>query len=311
MRAYKTAPQLEKDIPYTCKLSWLQLMRPLTWSGTISPILAGSLLAGSENALHYEKTGLLVIAALLIQSGANLFNDYFDFRHGQDNERWHKVQGSSTNRYPCHHQVPAAGAILMAAAVLLGGRLAFLTGWWVAVVGILGILAGISYSAGRRSLASRGLGEWTAGLFLGMVTTLLGYSVQTGTITVEAVLTGIVFALLISSMVLTNNIRDIKKDEGFRRTIAMKLGHRNAIRLLKGLLFSAYLLVIILVTFSFVPVGVLVVLLAFPLAIRIPRSFGAQQEEAQLAMKRAALHHWAFGMLFILGMVIGSPQVLQ
>src|SRR5699024_12453242 len=68
--------------------SWFQLVRPMTWTGTLSPIIAGSLYAGQLH--HFDLTGfiLVMLAALFIQSSANMLNDYFDFRNGQDKERW-------------------------------------------------------------------------------------------------------------------------------------------------------------------------------------------------------------------------------
>ncbi|MFG6115627.1 prenyltransferase [Halobacillus sp. MO56] len=277
----------------------------MTWSGTISPVLAGSLLAAKEEVFRYELMVLLLIAALFVQSGVNMFNDYFDFQNGQDKERWCKAQTASLSNYPFHHHVPYVATGLIATAALLGLWLAVLVGWWVAFVGLFGITAGIAYSAGRHSLASHGLGEATAALFLGIATTLLGYSVQTQRINLPVIFVGLIFALLISSMVLTNNIRDIEKDVGFRRTLAMRLGRRNAIWLLKLLLGGAYVGAIILAGTAVVPMEVLVVLAALPIAIRIPRSFHGKRQEEQLVMKQAAWHHWAFGLLFGMGVFMG------
>ncbi|WP_085507067.1 1,4-dihydroxy-2-naphthoate octaprenyltransferase [Thalassobacillus devorans] len=301
MQAYKKETGITL---YICKLSWVQLMRPMTWSGTISPIMAGALMAAKGGEFRWEVLVILLAAALLVQSGANMFNDYFDFKRGQDKERWGVWQKSIPRKHLFHHEIPYMAAGLMASAAFLGVWLAVIAGWWVIVVGLIGICTGIGYSAGRRSLASLGLGEVTAGLFLGFVTTMLSYGVQTQMISIASVFVGLVFSMLISSMVLTNNIRDIKKDTGFRKTLAMRIGRRNAIRLLAVLLIGAYLVVMALRIFSIVGSGVLLVSIAFPLVIRILRSFRMSGREEQLAMKRAAIHHWVFGMLFVLGLLM-------
>ncbi|MFC3040624.1 prenyltransferase [Virgibacillus xinjiangensis] len=292
---------------YSCKLTWLQLARPITLSGTISPILAGTGLAALDGRLRYDLLFVLLVAAILVQTSANMFNDYFDFRNGQDKEKWQLEEAKASSRLPVHHQVPYIASSLIGVAMILGLWISSQAGWWIAVVGSIGIAAGIAYSAGRHSLAALGLGEVTAGLFLGMTVTLLSYSVQTQAINWTIMMIALLYAMLISTMILTNNLRDIQKDKGYRRTLAMRLGRRQAEGLLTVLLFSCYLLVLALVIVEAVPAGTLFVLLAIPIAIRLRWSFRESSTEAEekMAMKWAGRHHWVFGLLFAAGILTG------
>jgi len=89
------------------------------------------------------------------------------------------------------------------------------------------MITGIKYSAGKHSLATLGLGEVVVFLFLGVVVTTLAFFVQTNIVLHYVIALSCIFGLLIATMILTNNIRDIKKDTGHRITIAVLLGVRG------------------------------------------------------------------------------------
>ncbi|GFZ89954.1 hypothetical protein GCM10010978_31370 [Compostibacillus humi] len=56
---------------FVSKLSWLQIVRPLTFSGTISPILAGTGLASLHGEVRLDLLIVLIAAALCVQISAN------------------------------------------------------------------------------------------------------------------------------------------------------------------------------------------------------------------------------------------------
>ncbi|WP_373894845.1 1,4-dihydroxy-2-naphthoate octaprenyltransferase [Virgibacillus natechei] len=291
---------------YAYRFSWLQLMRPMTFSATISPVLAGTALAAFEGPIRFDILIVLLIAALFIQASANMLNDYYDFSNGQDQEKW-MAADNITGSKPLHHKIPFVAWSIIGIAVILGAWISIQTTWWIAFIGTIGILVGFAYSAGQRSLASLGLGELVAALFLGFVTTGLGYIVQGHAINTPVLMIAFLFALLISTMILTNNIRDLKKDQGYRNTLAMRLGRRNGIRLLTALLTTAYLWMIILILFQIVSWMTIITMLAIPIAYRLRWSFreSTTREDEISAMKWAGRHHWAFGLLFVLGMALG------
>jgi 1,4-dihydroxy-2-naphthoate polyprenyltransferase len=300
-----TTKQKSKHFSY--RFSWLHLMRPLILSGTISPILVGTGIAASVGSIRYDIFFALLVAAILVQSSANLFNDYFDFKHGQDQEKWAESYGREHHR-PMHSDIPYIAVSMIMVAVLLGAWISSEASWMIALVGTISIIAGILYSAGKHSFASLGLGELVAAVFLGMVTTILGYVVQGHTIDLPILLVALTFALLISVMILTNNIRDLQKDQGFRYTLPMRLKKKNAVRLLTVILWSMYSWVVVLIFYQIVPITALLVFVAVPIARKLRASFQSTATRADeiAAMGIAAKHHWVFGLLFAVGIWLGN-----
>ncbi|MGM8364833.1 prenyltransferase [Virgibacillus sp. W0181] len=289
---------------YTYRASWFQLIRPLTLTGTISPALVGTALAAQKGNLHVSYFIAILVAMLLIQMAVNICNDYFDFKNGQDCEKW--TEGKVGAHTPEYHQLPIVAGGMLGIAAIIGIWLVVQSEWWILIVGVLGMLFGVGYSAGKRSLSSIGLGELVAAIFLGLAATILPYVVQGNTVDGTIVFPAILFALLISSMILTNNIRDIEKDTGFRRTIAIILGRKWAIRLLSGILLSIYVWLIILLFIGILPWISVLSILALPLAIKLRWSLrkGANQQEKKIVMKWVAYHHSAFGLMLALSLFL-------
>ncbi len=290
---------------YYYRSSWFQLIRPMTLTGTLTPVLVGTGIAASKGPIQFDVFFALLFAALLIQSATNLFNDYYDFRNGQDQDKW--TLNPSDAHGPSHAVVPYAAGLMLVIAIIIGAWIAFTSSLWVILAGILGITFGYFYSAGPRPLCSIGLGETVAFIFLGPVITVLGYSVQGHTVDIQIAAISLPFAMLIASMILTNNIRDLEKDSTFRKTLPAILGRARAINILVALLSIAYLTVLGLILYNVIAWQSLVVLLALPLALRLRWALrsGAKRSEEIKGMKWAAWHHWAFGLLFSCGVWIG------
>ncbi|HLQ94955.1 MAG TPA: prenyltransferase [Pseudogracilibacillus sp.] len=287
--------------------SWFQLLRPMTWTGTLSPITAGTIYALLYSSFDVSGFVILMLAALMVQSSANMLNDYFDFKNGQDKERWTYHNDKQKFR-PVFHQIPYVAATTFAIAILLGIWIGSQYGWWMFILGLVGILAASFYSAGKKSLAAIGLGETVAAVFLGFVPFMLGYAVQGAPMTPLAFIVAMPYVILISSMILTNNIRDIHKDAGFRKTVPMRTGRKSAVFVLRSLIAGAYIIVVGLVAFHILSWFVLVVFAALPKGIQLWRAVSdtAGAEQLALSMKYAALHHWHFGLLYIFGMLLTS-----
>src|SRR5699024_10768082 len=175
---------------------------------------------------------------------------------------------------------------------------------WVVLSVILVILACIIYCVVNIAFYLVVMGECIAGINLGRVINILVYLVQTQTIDSTVIIVSSLFSMLIASMILKNNIRDLKKDIEFRKTLAYRLGCKKAVRLLMTILILPYLTMVVLLACQVLHLPSLMSLLALPFAIRLIWSFriSASRQEEIGGMKWAAKHHWAFGILFAISL---------
>lgn len=169
-----------------------------------------------------------------------MLNDYFDFLNGQDYEKWLLIDENHELTRIKLTDIPKVACLLTGIASITGIWLALQTNLWIIPIGIMSIAAGIKYSAGKRSFAAIALGEVTAFVCLGIIVTTVAYFIQTNHLTLNILLVSIVFGLLIVTMILTNNIYDIVKDEPHRITLAILLGKKHALYLLVVIMILLY-----------------------------------------------------------------------
>jgi len=65
---------------------WWQLTRPHTLTAAFAPVLLGTALAIETSGIHWGLFLAMLIASLLIQAATNMFNEYYDYVRGLDNE---------------------------------------------------------------------------------------------------------------------------------------------------------------------------------------------------------------------------------
>ncbi len=101
-------------------------------------------------------------------------------------------------------------------------------------------------------------------------------------------------------MVFTNNIRNIKKDMNFRKTVAIRLGRKKAIQALTILLVIDYMFLLFLIISSSIPVTAIIAWIAFPIAVKLRWSLrkDAPRTDELSSMGWASKHHWAIGITF-------------
>src|SRR5476651_2646803 len=63
---------------------WVLAIRPKTLPAAIAPVVIGTAMAFGDGLFHAPSAIMALLAALCIQIGTNLANDYFDFKKGAD-----------------------------------------------------------------------------------------------------------------------------------------------------------------------------------------------------------------------------------
>jgi 1,4-dihydroxy-2-naphthoate octaprenyltransferase len=106
-----------------------------------------------------------------------------------------------------------------------GGYLIWRAGLPLAVIGALSILFGILYTAGPYPLGYVGLGEIFVIFFFGPVAVGGTYYVQTLTISMPVVVSGLAPGLFSVAILTVNNLRDVKSDHlAGKKTLAVRFG---------------------------------------------------------------------------------------
>jgi 1,4-dihydroxy-2-naphthoate octaprenyltransferase len=221
--------------------AWLLAARPRTLPAAVVPVVVGTAVAMRTGQARPGLALIALAAALLLQIGTNLINDWGDFRRGADGpDRLGPIRVTQAGLLS-PGQVAAAGAGAFAIAAVLGLLLAAEAGWPVIVVGLAAIGAGVAYTAGPWPLAYHGLGELFVLVFFGPVAVCGTELVQTGGVSALAVGASIPVGCLATAILLVNNVRDVDGDRvAAKRTLAVRFGRPAGRALYATMLGAAF-----------------------------------------------------------------------
>jgi len=219
---------------------WLLAIRPRTLPAAVAPVVVGTALAGTHGVARPLPALAALLGALLIQVATNLANDYFDFVRGADNEeRLGPVRVTQAGLLS-PRAVRAGTAATLGGAFLVGIYLVAVGGWPIVVIGLAALLCAVIYTGGPFPLAYHGLGDVFVFLFFGPVAVGGTYWVQAGAWSWEFVTAGAALGLLITAILVVNNLRDREGDARVgKRTLAVRLGVRMTRGQYVGLLVVA------------------------------------------------------------------------
>jgi 1,4-dihydroxy-2-naphthoate octaprenyltransferase len=189
------------------------------------PVVIGTAMAFSDGVWHWPSALAALLGAALIQVGTNLANDYFDYQHGVDAGG---RQGPASSLQTGALSPMQVKWFFIAAFSLAGLVAVYLTaraGWPVLLIGVVSIISGIIYSAGKKSLASLGLGDLFVLLFFGPVACVGTYYVQSFEWNLAVIVAGLAPGFFSTAIIVVNNLRDIDTDKrAGRRTVAIRFG---------------------------------------------------------------------------------------
>ncbi|MEH7437646.1 1,4-dihydroxy-2-naphthoate polyprenyltransferase [Neobacillus drentensis] len=287
---------------------WWQMTRPHTLTAAFVPVLLGTALALKLGNIHFGLFLAMLIASLLIQAATNMFNEYFDFKRGLDNEHSVGIGGSIVRDGIKPKTVMQIALSLYGIALLLGVYICLNSSWWLAAVGLICMAVGYLYSGGPLPIAYTPFGELFSGFFMGMLIILITFFIQTGTVSKTSILISIPILVLVGAINFSNNIRDLDGDkENGRKTLAILIGKKKAIRLLAVMFIFSYVWILGLIISNEAPIWTAVVILSAPKAIKAIKGFieGTLPIQMAPAMKATAQTNTIFGFLLAIGIFIG------
>lgn len=292
--------------------SWLEAARLRTLPLALSSILMGCFLAAAHGKFSWIIAILSITTTILLQVLSNFANDYGDAVNGKDTEA---RQGPK--------RAVQSGAITPAAmkkAVILFSLLSLVSGigllyealkdatWHTFVaflgLGILAIIAAITYTAGKRPYGYVGLGDLSVLIFFGWVGVLGVYYLHTQHLDWTLLLPATSCGLFAVGVLNINNIRDIESDTlTGKRSVPVRIGREKAVIYHWSLLGIGMLCSVLYLAFQSASLVQWLFVLSFPLFIRNGWAVShlTNPRELDPYLKQMALSTLLFVLLFGIG----------
>jgi 1,4-dihydroxy-2-naphthoate octaprenyltransferase len=281
--------------------------RPWSFVMTIMSILFGVLLARYYfPEISWGLSVLALVGSILLHAAVNVWNDYYDYKYGFDNPK------AGTAIYRPHPlvlgfmtpgQVMGLATLSAVTGLAIGIAITFLGRPLALLLGSLGALLAFFYTGPPLKYKYRGFGELGVFLAWGPLMVLGAYYVASGVLSWRPVIDSIPLGLLVSAVLLANNIRDIEVDaENGAKTLAVRLGKNKSIKLYNVLIILPYVLIVLYVALKLMPLGSLLVFLSLPQVPSLIKMFerGAPPD----ADPRTAKLLQNFGLLLLIGVLI-------
>ena len=287
--------------------AWLIAIRPKTLPAAISPVLVGTTLAVRDGLFSPLPAVAALVGALLIQIGANLANDYFDYVKGVDiPERKGPKRVAQSGLIALAH-LRLGIAVTFALSALVGAYLIFVGGWPILLIGVASLLSSLAYTGGPFPIGYHGLGDLFVFLFFGVAAVCGTYYVQALSISSMVVAASIPVGSLTVAILVINNLRDIETDrQTGKRTLAVMIGSEATRLEYVLLLVSAYAVSSLPWLAGWSPAWTLLPWLSLPLAVRLVHAIYQNAEGPSLnkALAGTANLDLIFCTLFAIGLLL-------
>ncbi len=284
---------------------WWLAIRPRTLPAAASGVVMGSALAWRDGSFQFAPALAALCVALLLQIGSNVANDVFDFERGADTaERQGPVRITQAGLLS-PAQVKRGMWIIFELAALCGLYLASLRGWTVILIGLAAIISAIAYTGGPFPLGYYGLGDVFVFIFFGVVAVTGTYYVQAGSVSMAAWWMAIPVGLIITAILVVNNLRDIENDRvAGKHTLAVRMGAKTAKVEYVLFIALAYLILPALIIFKILPLSSLLALLSLPIAYKATKIVLTQTgRPLNVALAGTGQTALAYSLLFWVGIL--------
>ena len=293
--------------------AWLESLRPKTLPLAFSAIIVGIALAWWQGHFDPLVALLALITAGLLQILSNLANDYGDAVKGSDKpDRLGPLRGMQKGAIT---QAQMKRALIITVALICVSGLALLIASWQSmqdfigflVLGLLSIVAAITYTVGTKPYGYIGLGDISVLIFFGWLSVIGSWYLQSHTVEAIMFLPATACGLLATAVLNVNNMRDIDSDrENGKNTLAVRLGPVNARRYHACLLAGAPLCLALFVLLEVHSLWGWMFILAAPLLVKQARFILSHLDPVDMRpmLERTVKGAILTNLLFVAGIVI-------
>jgi 1,4-dihydroxy-2-naphthoate octaprenyltransferase len=295
--------------------AWLESLRPKTLPLAFASIVCGSALAYWQGVFDFAVALLALLTAGLLQILSNLANDYGDAVKGSDKEdRIGPLRGMQKGVIT---QAQMKRALIITVVLICISGLALVAlacRTWAdfvgfLVLGLLAIIAAITYTVGTRPYGYMGLGDISVLVFFGWLSVAGSWYLQAHTLAPLVFLPATACGLLATAVLNINNLRDIDSDrENGKNTLAVRLGPLLARRYHACLLMGALLCLALFNLVCLQSIWGWLFVLAAPLLIKQARYVARETTPAAMRpmLERTVKAALLINLLFALGVVLST-----
>jgi 1,4-dihydroxy-2-naphthoate octaprenyltransferase len=222
--------------------------RPKFFTASILPVFVGSslgyLVAGTFNAQLFI---LPTLAIIFLQAGANLANDYYDYKSRNDLLNKNITPFSGGSRFIPNGQLSPKVVIIEALITLsigaiLGLWIVYITkSYFILTIGIIGTCGAFFYTAPPFKLGYRGLGEVIIAVLFGLLPVYASYYLQTQFLDYKPLMPALIVSILVFEIILINEFPDLPADAAVnKKTLPVIAGIPLAAIIYKLAIVTAY-----------------------------------------------------------------------
>lgn len=294
---------------------WIKAFRLRTLPLALASIGMGTFLAAASGNFRGDIFALCALTTIFLQILSNLANDYGDSIHGADGAQRVGPSRAIQSGVITPAAMKKAIAIFVVLSLASGIGLIYLAfGWSMKVftifmgLGVMAIIAAITYTSGSRPYGYAGLGDISVLIFFGFIAVMGSAFLYEKELRWEYVLPAISTGLFSVAVLNVNNIRDIESDRvAGKYSIPVRLGRDKAVIYHWMILAVGYLTTLAYIGLNYSSPFQFLVLLVIPLLIKNARAVKVHEEAGALDpfLKQMALSTLFFVVLFGLGQLLG------
>ena len=249
---------------------WLRVIRVRFLLASVIAVSVGLALTWRQNSSIDPLDAILIFAGVMaLHASVDLLNDFWDFKRGIDTKTKRTKMSGGTGVLPEGLLKPSsvyrAGIVFLIIGSVIGSYFVITHGIIIGVILGFAILSIYFYST---KIVDSGLGEFFVAVKGSMI--VIGtFFIQSGEITIESILGGIVVGVLSSLVLFIASFpdHDADKSKG-RKSLVIAVGKEKAAKLFWIFPLISYMAIIIGVSTNLFPLVSLITLVTIPLMIK-------------------------------------------
>ena len=289
---------------------WFRVIRVRFLLASVIAVSVGLALNWKQNSSIDPLDAILTFAGVLaLHASVDLLNDFWDFKRGIDTKTNRTKMSGGTGVLPEGLLKPSsvyrAGIGFLIIGAVLGSYFVITDGITIGIILGFAILSIYFYST---KIVNSGLGEFFVAV-KGSMIVIGAYFIQSGQITIESILAGIVVGVLSSLVLFITSFpdHDADKSQG-RKTLVIVIGKEKATKLFWIFPLVSYFIIIIGISANLFPILSLITFLSMPLMIKsglgLRKNFDSIENLVPF-MSSTLMFSRITGALFVVSILIG------